>query len=86
MDPLALVSGMAAVTKNISFGITGSTSYINVSSLSRRTRMPLTPLIPSLSHSSWPAQQALSTMLPKVDLRGMWLPATLEQQPGMIVH
>jgi alkanesulfonate monooxygenase SsuD/methylene tetrahydromethanopterin reductase-like flavin-dependent oxidoreductase (luciferase family) len=28
LDPLVLVSAMAAVTKSISFGITGSTSYI----------------------------------------------------------
>lgn len=32
MDPVVFVSAMAAVTKSVSFGITGSTSYINVSS------------------------------------------------------
>lgn len=28
LDPVTLVSAMAAVTKSVSFGITGSTSYI----------------------------------------------------------
>jgi alkanesulfonate monooxygenase SsuD/methylene tetrahydromethanopterin reductase-like flavin-dependent oxidoreductase (luciferase family) len=30
MDPMVLVAGMASVTKNVSFGITGSTTYLNV--------------------------------------------------------
>jgi len=30
MDPMVLVSGMASVSKNVSFGITGSTTYLNV--------------------------------------------------------
>jgi alkanesulfonate monooxygenase SsuD/methylene tetrahydromethanopterin reductase-like flavin-dependent oxidoreductase (luciferase family) len=30
MDPIVFISAMAAVTKSVSFGITGSTSYINV--------------------------------------------------------
>jgi alkanesulfonate monooxygenase SsuD/methylene tetrahydromethanopterin reductase-like flavin-dependent oxidoreductase (luciferase family) len=29
LDPVTLVSAMAAVTKSVSFGITGSTSYIS---------------------------------------------------------
>lgn len=29
LDPMSLVSGMASASKNVSFGITGSTSYIN---------------------------------------------------------
>jgi hypothetical protein len=33
MDPQSLVAGMASVSKSVAFGITGSTSYINVSSL-----------------------------------------------------
>ena len=32
LDPVVLVSAMASVTKSLNFGITGSTSYINVSS------------------------------------------------------
>lgn len=34
LDPQSLVAGMASVSKSVSFGITGSTSYINVSSFS----------------------------------------------------
>jgi alkanesulfonate monooxygenase SsuD/methylene tetrahydromethanopterin reductase-like flavin-dependent oxidoreductase (luciferase family) len=30
MDPVVFVSAMAAVTKSVAFGITGSTSYLNV--------------------------------------------------------
>lgn len=33
MDPIVFVSAMASVTKSVGFGITGSTSYINVSGL-----------------------------------------------------
>lgn len=33
LDPLALVSAMAVVSENVSFGVTASTSYINVSLL-----------------------------------------------------
>ncbi len=33
MDPMVWVSAMASVTKSVNFGITGSTSYINVSFL-----------------------------------------------------
>jgi alkanesulfonate monooxygenase SsuD/methylene tetrahydromethanopterin reductase-like flavin-dependent oxidoreductase (luciferase family) len=29
LDPMSLVSGMASASENVSFGITGSTSYIN---------------------------------------------------------
>jgi FMN-dependent oxidoreductase (nitrilotriacetate monooxygenase family) len=35
LDPLVLVSAMASVTKSVSFGITGSTSYINPFCLAR---------------------------------------------------
>lgn len=35
MDPVCLVSAMAAVTKSVSFGITGSTSYLNPFILAR---------------------------------------------------
>jgi alkanesulfonate monooxygenase SsuD/methylene tetrahydromethanopterin reductase-like flavin-dependent oxidoreductase (luciferase family) len=31
MDPIVYISAMAAVTKSVCFGITGSTSYINAS-------------------------------------------------------
>lgn len=34
LDPIVYVSAMASVTKSVSFGITGSTSYINVSIIS----------------------------------------------------
>lgn len=30
MDPIVFISAMAAVTKSVCFGVTGSTSYINV--------------------------------------------------------
>jgi alkanesulfonate monooxygenase SsuD/methylene tetrahydromethanopterin reductase-like flavin-dependent oxidoreductase (luciferase family) len=30
LDPLVAVAAMASVSKNVSFGVTGSTSYINV--------------------------------------------------------
>lgn len=30
LDPVVMVSAMAAVTKSVSFGITGSTTYIPV--------------------------------------------------------
>jgi alkanesulfonate monooxygenase SsuD/methylene tetrahydromethanopterin reductase-like flavin-dependent oxidoreductase (luciferase family) len=33
MDPIVWVSAMASVTKSVSFGITASTSYINVGPL-----------------------------------------------------
>ena len=33
LDPVVLVSAMAAVTNSVSFGITGSTSYISESNL-----------------------------------------------------
>lgn len=33
LDPIVFVSAMAAVSKSVSFGITGSTSYINVRTL-----------------------------------------------------
>jgi alkanesulfonate monooxygenase SsuD/methylene tetrahydromethanopterin reductase-like flavin-dependent oxidoreductase (luciferase family) len=33
LDPVVYISAMAAVTKSVCFGITGSTSYINVISL-----------------------------------------------------
>lgn len=36
MDPVVFVSAMAAVSTSVSFGITGSTSYINVSSCRSR--------------------------------------------------
>jgi alkanesulfonate monooxygenase SsuD/methylene tetrahydromethanopterin reductase-like flavin-dependent oxidoreductase (luciferase family) len=29
LDPVTLISAMAAVTKSVAFGITGSTSYIS---------------------------------------------------------
>lgn len=32
-DPVIWVSVMASVSKNVSFGLTGSTSYINVSAI-----------------------------------------------------
>lgn len=36
IDPVTIVSAMAAVTKSVSFGITGSTSYIgNISALAQ---------------------------------------------------
>ncbi|KAH8678281.1 luciferase-like domain-containing protein [Xylariales sp. PMI_506] len=35
LDPMTIVSGMASVSKNVSFGITGSTSYINPFMLTR---------------------------------------------------
>ncbi|RDW63904.1 dimethyl-sulfide monooxygenase-3 [Coleophoma crateriformis] len=35
LDPLVLVPAMASVTKNVSFGVTGSTSYINPYILAR---------------------------------------------------
>jgi len=35
LDPIVWVSAMAAVTKNVCFGITGSTSYINPFILAR---------------------------------------------------
>lgn len=38
MDPIVFVSAMAAVSKLVCFGITGSTSYINVSQLSSSFR------------------------------------------------
>jgi hypothetical protein len=58
MDPVVFVSAMAAVTKSVCFGITGSTSYINVSvPLSCRSqevdlgsvRVPMLIRCPSLS-------------------------------------
>jgi alkanesulfonate monooxygenase SsuD/methylene tetrahydromethanopterin reductase-like flavin-dependent oxidoreductase (luciferase family) len=36
LDPLVVVSAMASASKNVSFGITGSTSYINVSYIHQR--------------------------------------------------
>jgi len=36
MDPIVFVSAMAAVTKSVCFGVTGSTSYINVSFTKKR--------------------------------------------------
>lgn len=38
MDPIVYVSAMASVTKSVSFGITGSTSYLNVGLLARLTQ------------------------------------------------
>lgn len=38
MDPVVFVSAMAAVTKSVSFGITGSTSYIKVTYSSLHTK------------------------------------------------
>jgi alkanesulfonate monooxygenase SsuD/methylene tetrahydromethanopterin reductase-like flavin-dependent oxidoreductase (luciferase family) len=37
LDPVVFVSAMAQVSKNVSFGITGSTSYITVCSFSPRS-------------------------------------------------
>jgi alkanesulfonate monooxygenase SsuD/methylene tetrahydromethanopterin reductase-like flavin-dependent oxidoreductase (luciferase family) len=35
IDPVTIVSAMAAVTKSVSFGITGSTSYIGKTASAR---------------------------------------------------
>lgn len=40
MDPVVFVTAMASVTKSLCFGITGSTSYINVSVVLPRCSKP----------------------------------------------
>ena len=42
LDPLVIVTAMASVTKSVCFGITGSTSYINVSSTASSYKHRLT--------------------------------------------
>jgi alkanesulfonate monooxygenase SsuD/methylene tetrahydromethanopterin reductase-like flavin-dependent oxidoreductase (luciferase family) len=42
IDPVTIVSAMAAVTKSVCFGITGSTSYIGKASVLARKHFPVT--------------------------------------------
>jgi alkanesulfonate monooxygenase SsuD/methylene tetrahydromethanopterin reductase-like flavin-dependent oxidoreductase (luciferase family) len=69
LDPIVFVSAMAAVTKSVCFGITGSTSYINV--------RPHHPILNNNSNlyyslSFWLEPTPHSTMLARVELRGTW--------------
>lgn len=66
---MSLVSGMASVSENVSFGITGSTSYINVRGNWKYPAMELNTN--QVSPLSWQEQHLPSIMLPKDDLHGM---------------
>jgi hypothetical protein len=52
MDPVVMVSAMAAVTKSVAFGITGSTSYIRKLDLGPAFQIPAVDLRCSSIHAS----------------------------------
>lgn len=72
MDPVVFVSAMAAVTKSLCFGITGSTSYINVRICPRTRGGQLDPNLISFSHSSWREPGPHWTTRQREELLGMW--------------
>ena len=88
MDPVVFVSAMAAVTKSVCFGITGSTSYINVSrnlyfSARPYCSDPKLYTIVSLSYLLVPGQLLITQ--PRAESPGTLSPATLPPAPKRMV-
>jgi hypothetical protein len=70
LDPVVFVSAMASVSKSVCFGITGSTSYINVSTKPHSVSSPT--MLKESSRLSLQEPGRHLTMQPKAVSHGMW--------------